>query len=255
MPEDDISCLGHEFARRFRTIVRKDPPAAFLPLGRFAKGALDLMGMFTEIPMGDVMAGRPVGVGPPLGFDIVEIGGGPDHQHRLTSLSGVAVEMSRFWHGPLLLFLRPTHQHAASTPAEVATSDLFHDALQLGQITEDRIGLEPLDPIGPLVGFVDRTVEVLPELFLPLPHHVRFDKPGENEVPLVLEGVDLILVEHGCASVPFLGVALRSNPWASLRDYLPARHLQICSKTPNLPIMRPLHTVLIQVSTRDKPIE
>ena len=54
---------------------------------------------------------------------------------------------------------------------------------------------------------------------------------------------------------PFLGVALRSNPWASLRDYLPARHLQICSKTPNLPIMRPLHTVLIQVSTRDKPIE
>ncbi|MEE2657371.1 MAG: hypothetical protein VX733_02625 [Candidatus Latescibacterota bacterium] len=101
-----------------------------------------------------------------MSVDIVQVGGSAHHQNSLTPFAGIPIQMTCRWHLPLMVSLRPAHEHPTATPTKVTSPDVVHGRLQ--EIAEEWIWLEALDSIWPLVRFVDRTAKMSPELILPL---------------------------------------------------------------------------------------
>ena len=68
VPEDHIPGAGGERAGRMGRGVGENAPAPFLKGLRLTEGAFDLIGVFEKIPVGGVVAARPVdkGTTPPL---------------------------------------------------------------------------------------------------------------------------------------------------------------------------------------------
>ena len=89
----------------------------------------------------------------------------------------------------------------------MSTTQLLHDRLQVGQVSEEWIRLEALHLVRPPLRLIDGAVQVTPELISPLLHEIRFHKAGENEVAVELKdgepsalrinGVELMITYGG----------------------------------------------------------
>ena len=78
----------------------------------------------------------------------------------------------------------------------MSTTQLPDDRLQFGEVAEDRIRFEVLDPLGPFFWFVYGAIQVAPELVPPLLHQIGADKAGQDQVAIGLERVNLVGTEH-----------------------------------------------------------
>ena len=214
VPEDHVPGAGGERVGRMGRGVGENAPAPFLKGLRLTEGAFDLIGVFEKIPVGGVVAARPVDKGTTPLFHVVQVGGGAHHQHRLAAFAGIAVDVARLRYSPIPALFRPADDHATAAALETVAPQLSADGPHLLQIAEQGIWFESAGLVGPALRFVRTATHVAPELIPPRSEEVSVDYIGQDQVAVGLESVDLSRAErrrrHG-----FTGLSLW---WKRSRD-------------------------------------
>ena len=176
MPQNHIPGTSRKLARRLVVLIRKNAPAAILPFRRLAERAFYPVRILAKIAVGDAMTVGPVDIRTAPGLDIVELGCSSHHQHGLTPLAGITVQVAGIRHRPFSIGLRPAHLYTTTSSIKMSAPELLGDSLQFGQIAKERVGCKTLDPVGPLIRFVDAAPDMSPELLAPRVHQVRTHK-------------------------------------------------------------------------------